>query len=80
MSNRFTYVKYTQDQQNKQEMFKKLFEAVEQFGEHVLPEGRAKALFLTTLEESYMWTGKAIRDEQINICMTAQADHKPERG
>ena len=30
-----------------------------------LPDGRAKALALTKLEECYMWIGKAIRDAQI---------------
>lgn len=30
-----------------------------------LANGRAKSLALTSLEECYMWIGKAIRDEQL---------------
>ena len=32
---------------------------------NLLPEGRAKSLALTKLEECYMWIGKAIRDAQM---------------
>ena len=30
------------------------------------PDGRAKSIALTKLEETYMWIGKMIRDDQIN--------------
>lgn len=62
---RFSYVKYDEQAVKKQEDLKKLFEQAEAMIEANLPNGRAKSLVLTHLEESYMWTGKAIRDEQI---------------
>ena len=95
MSNRFSYVKYTPESVAKQEAFKSMFEAIESYGSQHLLEGRAKSLFLTALEEAYMWTGKAIRDEQMtpqlgaNTCSPsvpmglAGSDpykHRPERG
>lgn len=63
-SRRFDYVAYDAIAKEKQERFKGAFEALEVMGGD-LPDGRAKSLFLTALEEAYMWTGKAIRDEQI---------------
>lgn len=76
MSQRFSYVKYDEQSMQAQETFKKLFEAVEHFAE-TLDNGRAKALVLTHLEEAYMWTGKAIRDQQI--ARGVQAEHVPGR-
>lgn len=64
MPNRFDYVLYddqaTSIQVTFKDMFVKIAEEIEHFG-----AGRAKALALTKLEETYMWIGKAIRDEQI---------------
>lgn len=93
MSNRFSYVKYTPESVAKQEAFKSMFEAIESYGNNNLQEGRAKSLFMTALEEAYMWTGKAIRDEQMNmggnscasmpqtpIGRSDQSRHIPERG
>ena len=65
MSNRFSYVKYTPESVAKQEAFKSMFEAIESYADKNLQDGRAKSLLLTALEESYMWSGKAIRDEQM---------------
>lgn len=65
MSDRFSYVKYTPESVAKQEAFKSMFEAIESYGMKNLIDGRARSLFLTALEEAYMWTGKAIRDEQM---------------
>lgn len=62
---RFDYVKYDQPATAKQLQFKELFTLMETGVAHNLPEGRAKSLVLTKLEEAYMWIGKAIRDEQI---------------
>ena len=62
---RFNYVRYDEEATKKQAEFKAAFEDLERLAEVNLPEGRAKALFLTHLEIAYMWTGKAIRDEQI---------------
>lgn len=95
MSNRFSYVKYTSESQAKQEAFKSMFEDIEAYGTNNLVDSRARSLFLTALEEAYMWTGKAIRDEQVNrggdLCASmpqvptgiAGSDpyrHRPERG
>lgn len=82
MSHRFSYVKYNERSTNLQEEFKKLFEAVEELGEQSLSTSRYKSLFMTALEEAYMWTGKSIRDEQ-ELPMTEEekkAHHIPERG
>lgn len=65
MPNRFDYVAYDDVAMEKQALFKRAFVALEVDGEKELPDGRAKALFMTKLEEAYMWAGKAIRDDQI---------------
>lgn len=62
---RFNYVKYDEESTRKQTELKEAFEELERLAEVNLPEGRAKSLFITHLEIAYMWTGKAIRDEQI---------------
>lgn len=77
MSQTFSYVKYDQDSMNKQEAFKSMFEQVEAFTFANLKEGRARSLLLTYLEIAFMWTGKAIRDEQIS--RNVQPAHVPER-
>ena len=72
---RFSYVKYDPNAAEKQEAFKRAFEEIENLS-YGLEEGRAKSLFLTYLEIAYMWTGKAIRDEQIK---RDNSSHAPER-
>jgi hypothetical protein len=80
MSQRFSYVRYDSIRAAKQQKFKELFEAVEGYSE-TLPDGRAKSLLLTALEEAYMWTGKAIRDEQIAVDGgVAEEKHRGEEG
>jgi hypothetical protein len=61
---RFDYIAYDDEAKELQSEFKALFAKVE-FQIDAFPPGRAKALALTALEESYMWVGKAIRDGQI---------------
>ena len=78
MAQRFSYVKYDEESTRKQEEFKDAFERIEALADAHLPEGRAKSLFLTYLEIAYMWTGKAIRDEQIE--KNSKPEHVPERG
>lgn len=65
MSNTFSYVKYDEESVTKQETFKKMFEAIEEYANLNLKDSRPKSLLKTALEEAYMWTGKAIRDEQF---------------
>jgi hypothetical protein len=77
MGKRFSYVKYDDVSVTKQENLKKFFEMTEELIQASLPEGRAKSLVMTHLEEAYMWTGKAIRDEQI--ARGSQPEHTPER-
>lgn len=78
MSKRFSYVKYDSVSEHKQEVFKNKFADIEKFANEALPDSREKSLFLTALEEAYMWTGKAIRDQQI--ARDSQPEHVPERG
>lgn len=61
---RFDYVQYDPAAIGLQEQAKELCVDLERFIE-ASPDGRAKALALTALEECYMWIGKAIRDDQI---------------
>jgi hypothetical protein len=77
MNGRFDYVQYDEVSKTKQENLKRFFEQVEKLAEDSLDNGRAKSLVMTHLEIAYMWTGKAIRDEQ---CMRGvQTEHLPER-
>jgi hypothetical protein len=62
---RFEYVKYDDLRNLKQMKLKEFFEEIEGYANINLIEGRAKSLFMTKLEECYMWAGKALRDEQI---------------
>lgn len=77
MSQRFSYVKYDEESALKQEKLKVMFEQIEGFVASEIKEGRAKSLVMTYLEIAYMWTGKAIRDEQIE--RGSQPDHVAER-
>lgn len=61
---RFDYVKYDEQACKKQEVFKEKFVTLAELVEQNLKPGRAQSLVLTKLEESYMWVGKAVRDEQ----------------
>lgn len=61
---RFDHVKYDDVAMAKQADAKDLFTEVET-AINTLADGRSKSLALTSLEEAYMWVGKAIRDEQI---------------
>lgn len=75
---RFSYVKYDEESVMAQETFKVLFETLEKAANKLLQEGRAKSLFMTKIEEAYMWTEKSIRDQQI--ARDSQPQHTPERG
>lgn len=74
---RFDYVKYDEEAVKKQSIIKESFMAIDNLVAKVLPEGRAKSLVFTKLEEAYMWTGKAIRDEQIK--RDSSSEDCPER-
>lgn len=77
MSNTFSYVRYDQESVTKQETLKGMFEAIEAYCRSNLYPGRASSLVYTKLEEAYMWTGKAIRDQQI--IRNSQTEHVAER-
>jgi hypothetical protein len=63
---RFDYVKYDEPAKIIQEGFKQMFMELEDKVGTLLVSPRAKALALTKLEETYLWIGKAIRDDQIS--------------
>jgi hypothetical protein len=75
---RFDYVKYDQSTQASQAVFKARFEELETVVNNGLPDGRAKSLVLTKLEEAYMWVGKGLRDVQLQ--RNPQAEHNEARG
>jgi hypothetical protein len=61
---RFEYIKYDDIAMAAQPGIKAAFQHTETMISQ-LADSRAKSLALTALEESYMWVGKAIRDDQI---------------
>jgi hypothetical protein len=63
---RFDYVQYDPESILAQAEFKNLFTSIEVFANKTLKDSRPKSLLMTALEEAYMWTGKAIRDQQIS--------------
>lgn len=63
-SRRFDYVKYDAQATIQQQAFKEQFQIIENMANN-LKDGRAKSLVMTYLEITYMWVGKALRDEQI---------------
>ena len=64
MSRRLDYVKYDEQATIQQAQMKESCQILENAIE-TLKEGRAKSLALTHLEITYMWIGKALRDECI---------------
>lgn len=68
---RFDYVKYNDAAVKIQEAFKNKFQDLDETLE-ALEDGRAVSLVRTKLEEAYMWVGKAIRDQQIKNCGSAE--------
>lgn len=74
---RFSYVAYDEMSQHIQLAFKRLFEEIETLLEQALPNSRPKSLVLTSLEEAYMWVGKAVRDAQIE--RKKKVDEQPGR-
>jgi hypothetical protein len=77
MAGRFDYVRYDEHHTKLQSEFKETATKLEEQIEQLEP-GRAKSLALTSLEECYMWIGKAIRDQQITF--GGSAEDVPERG
>jgi hypothetical protein len=62
---RFDYIKYDGLRIIKQNTLKAMFEEIENYAEDNFIDSRSKSLFMTALEEAYMWAGKSLRDEQI---------------
>jgi hypothetical protein len=75
---RFDFVKFDAESIESVAEIKVIFEDLEDEIEDRLPEGRAKSLAMTRLEEAYMWVGKAIRDSQID--RNGVADPNESRG
>lgn len=74
---RFNYVKYDDEAVQAQNELKTQFENLETAVNCLLPDGRAKSIVMTKLEEAYMWCGKGIRDAQI--VRNGSAQEQPER-
>lgn len=62
---RFDYVKYNDETQAGQAVFRLAFQGLEDHIVARLPSGRAQSLVLTKLEEAFMWVGKSLRDKQL---------------
>ena len=77
MNGDFSYTKYDKLSTTKSETFKMLHETIVSTLKASLPPSREQSLAITKLEESFMWTGKAIRNEQID--RTKEHKHVPER-
>lgn len=73
---RFNYVRYDEMSTQQQEKAKTMCEEMEKFISE-LGHSRPTSLALTALEETYMWIGKAIRDNQI--ARGSQIEHIAER-
>lgn len=75
---RFDYVKYDETAVQLQESAKRMVSDLEAMIDQIGNCGfRSKSLAITKLEESYMWIGKAIRDDQI--ARNGSADLQEER-
>lgn len=61
---RFDYVEYDDVSKGDQNLAKALVSRLEVFISG-LGSGRSQSMAMTKLEETYMWIGKAIRDEQL---------------
>lgn len=59
------YVKYDEHAAKVQAELKADFETIVARVSLRVKPGRAHSLFITKIEEAYMWLGKAIRDDQI---------------
>lgn len=76
---RFDYVKYDERSIGDQSLAKDTCERLERLID-TFPNGRSKSIALTKLEETYMWTGKMIRDEQISRNGTAEPQEERKDG
>lgn len=80
MTERFDYVKYdettTEISEGLKKMYSMLDDAIKSL-DVTQNAGREKALAITKLEESFMWIGKMLRNNQIFL--NGNADHLPER-
>lgn len=76
MIGRFDYIAYDPEAIKDQEVFKAEVVKLEVYINSNLKSPRYKALALTKLEETYMFIGKAIRDDQIsrNGCTPLQEE------
>ena len=78
MAGRFDYVKYDELAQKIQAEFKGTVEHLANEIETMLPASPEKILALRQLEVTYMWLGKAIRNDQVN--RGGDATDQPARG
>lgn len=73
---RFEFVPYDDEAKSLQATAKRLYQEVEDFI-NAGPDGRNKSLALTALEESFMWVGKSVRDDQLAREEHAQTGKSP---
>ena len=77
MHTRFDYIAYDHTSTMNQAKLKEKTRELEELCEILLPNGRAKSLVMTKLEEAYMWMGKGLRDAQLE--RMPLAPEQPER-
>lgn len=77
MAGNLSYVKFDKTSTKKCELIKKVFEMSINVVDKNINNSREKSLAITKLEESFMWVGKAVRDEQI--IRNGKQEHLPER-
>lgn len=61
---RFESVQFDESSKEKWALLTKQYSQLENIINNLLEDGRARSVVMTKLEESFMWVGKAIRNDQ----------------
>jgi len=74
----FDFIKYDEKSEGTQTYFKAIFVTIEEEIANKIPHSWARDNMMKSLNEAYMWLGKAIRDEQLT--RIGSADLNEQRG